>query len=157
MGDLTNKAPLERVIATTSAKVKTIPIGNGQILFIQDKCRIALDFNGKRTFYNQINEIETEYERQNLETPSYGYYFIIDTAVLWFYDEQWMQITGKPSETVFIDVELPELGQAKEGVLYVNKADRYISVYDKESEQYITVADHQEEVTDEDILALFNN
>lgn len=155
MGDLTNKAPLERVIATTSAKVKTIPIGNGQILFVQDRCRIALDFNGKRTFYNQINELETEYERQNLETPSYGYYFVIDTAVLWLYNEQWTQITEKPNEAVFIGVELPELGQAKEDVLYVNKADRYISVYDKESGQYITVANYQEEITDEDIFALF--
>lgn len=153
MADLTNKAPLEKVIATTSSKVKEIPIGKGQILFIKDQSRIALDFNGKRTFYNQITELDTEYDRQNLSEPSYGYYFIIQTATLWCYKESWIQITDKPSEVIFIGVELPELGQ--ENKLYVNKAEKYISVWDEDINNYIIVADSCEEATDEDILALF--
>lgn len=155
MADLTNKAPLEKVIATTSAKVKEIPIGNGQILFIQDRHRIVLDFNGKRTFYNQITELDTEYDRQNLSEPSYGYYFCIDSAVLWFYNTEWIQITDKPNEVIFVGVELPELGQ--ENKLYVNKADKYVSVWDKDTESYVTVADYNEEATNEDVLSLFND
>lgn len=153
MADFINKAPLERVIATTGAKVKDIPIGNGQILFVQDRQRIVLDFNGKRTFYNQITELDTEHDREILSAPSYGYYFCIDSACLWFYNNQWIQITDKPNEVVFIGVELPELGQ--ENKLYVNKADKYISVWDEGTNKYITVADYNEEATREDILSLF--
>lgn len=153
MADIANKAPLEKVIATTSAKVKEIPIGNGQILFIQDRHRIVLDFNGKRTFYNQITELDTEYDRQKLSNPSYGYYFCIDSAVLWFYNIEWIQITDKPNEVIFIGVELPKLGQ--ENKLYINKADKYISVWDEDTEKYIVVADRTEEASNEEILSLF--
>lgn len=154
MADIVNKAPLERVIATTGEKVKEIPIGNGQLIFVQDRHRIVLDFNGKRSFYNQITELDTEYDRQNLSDPSYGYYFCIDTAVLWFYNAEWIPITGKPDEVVFIGVELPELGQ--ENKLYINKTDKFISVWDKDTEKFIVVADHKEEATNEDVLSLFN-
>lgn len=154
MADTTNKSILS-LIATKSSRLKDLIIKNGQLIFIQDLGRIAFDFNGKRVFYNQIVELETEVERLTLDSPLSGYYFVIDTGVLWFYKDEWVQITEKPKEVVCIDVELPALGQAKEGVLYVNKAEKEIAVFDSASNEYIVVSDRTNEVTDTDIENLF--
>ena len=144
------------LVATSSSRIRQLPIKNGQLVFIQDLGRIAFDFNDKRVFYNQIVEVETEVDRLTLDEPLNGYYFVIDTACLWFYKEGWTQITEKPESVLFIDVELPQLGQAKEGTLYVNKAEREILVYDSDLNEYIIVSDYTNEVTDEDILNMFN-
>ena len=143
------------VIATSSSRVKDLVIKNGQLIFIQDKGRIAFDFNDKRVFYNQIIDLETECERASLSTPVCGYYFVIDSAVLWRYDDGWTQITNAPEEVVFIGVELPELGQARTGVLYVNKSEKEISIYDEAANSYVVVSDYTNEVSDEDIESLF--
>lgn len=149
-----------KIVATTSDRVKDLVIKNGQMIFVQDKGRIAFDFKDKRVFYNQITELDTEYERSSLSDPTNGYYFVIETAVLWFFDGEWIQITTQPEDVVFIGVELPELGQAKTGMLYVNKAEKEISVWDEETNSYIVVADANENdeidsVTIDDINALF--
>lgn len=141
------------VVATSSSRVKDLVIKNGQLIFIQDKGRIAFDFKDKRTFYNQITELDTEYERASLSEPSSGYYFIIETAVLWRYDGGWVQITNPPEEILFIGVELPELGQPNK--LYVNKAEQEISIWDEGTGKYIIVSDYTNEVTDDEIEGLF--
>lgn len=146
-----------KLVATTSQKVKDLIIRDGQLIFVQDLGRIAFDFKGKRVFYNQITELNTEVERLALDSPAFGYYFIIDTAVLWFYQDEWVQITEKPEEVVFIGVELPELGQAKDNTLYVNKAEREIAVFDSASNEYIIVSNYTNEVTNEDIDNLFKS
>lgn len=143
------------LIATQSSRIKDLVIKDGQLIFIQDVGRIAFDFKGKRTFYNQIVEIETEAERISLDSPLDGYYFVIDTAVLWFYKEKWIRITEQPNEVIQIGVELPALGQAKEGTLYVNKAEREIAVFDSASQDYVIVSDYTNEITDSDIESLF--
>ena len=127
------------------------------MIFIQDLGRIAFDFKGQRVFYNQIVELNTEAERLKLDSPLSGrYYFVIDSACLWFYQDGWIQITDKPQDVIQIDVELPDLGQAKEGTLYVNKADREIAVFDSVSNEYIIVSDYTNECTDADIAKMFN-
>lgn len=153
MADLTNKTILS-VCATTSSKVKDLVIKDGQLIFVHDNNRIALDFGGKRTFYNQITELSSEAERQSLLAPITGqYYFVIETAVLWTFNGGWIQLTTPPEEIVFIGTELPELGVSK--TLYVNKSDKYISVWDEDTNKYITVADYKEEATNQEILSLF--
>lgn len=144
------------LVATSSSRIRQLPIKNGQLVFIQNLGRIAFDFNDKRVFYNQIVELETEVDRLTLEEPLNGYYFVIDTACLWFYKDGWTQITEKPESVLFIDVELPQLGQAKEGTLYVNKTEREIAIFDNASNEYVIVSDYTNEVTDEDIENLFN-
>ena len=154
MTDKTTKKSIMSLVATSSSKIKDLVIKNGQLIFIQDIGRIAFDFNGNRVFYNQIVELKTDEERLSLESPLSGYYFVIDTAVLWFYQDGWVQITEKPEEVVFIGVELPELGQANK--VYIDKDDREISVWDDELKQYIVVSNYTAEVTDGDIENLFN-
>lgn len=163
MADATGTKRVLSVIATTSSKVKDLLIKNGQLIFIQDKGRIAFDFNDKRVFYNQIVELETEYERDTLSSPSFGYYFVIETAVLWLYKDTWIQITTQPEDIVFIGTEMPQLG--KEKTLYVNKLNKEISIWDNDTNGYVVVADKTEisdvpgisieTVTQDDIDALF--
>ena len=77
---------------------------------------------------------------------------------MWFYQDEWIQISESPKEVIFIGVELPELGQAKTGTLYINKAEKEISVWDEKTNSYIVVADATGEigsVTQEDINSLF--
>ena len=154
MADTTKQ--IMSLIATNSPRIRELPIKDGQLIFVQDLGRIAFDFKGKRVFYNQIVELETEAERVTLDNPLSGYYFVIGSGCLWHYKDEWIQITEKPKEVIHIDVELPQLGQAKEGVLYVNKAEKEIAVFDSASNNYIVVSDYTNEVTDEDIESLFN-
>lgn len=154
MADTNNTSSILSVYATTGERIKDLPIRDGNLIFVHDKRKIALDFDGKRKFYNQIEELNTEAERKAILAPLSGaYYFIIETAVLWTYQSGWIQVTSKPEQIVFIGTELPELGNAK--TLYVNKADRIISVWDEEVKGYTAVSDFTMEATEEDILNLF--
>jgi len=140
------------ICVTSGSRLSDLVIKDGQLVFVRDKHRIAFDFGGKRTFYNQIEEVATEEERLNL-TPENGvYYFVIGTAVLWTYQNEWIQLTTPPKEYLFIGVELPELGS--ENVLYVNK-NGGISIWDNENSKYVTVADKNEYVSESDIDSLF--
>lgn len=154
MADTTNIQAVMSLVATTSSRIRDLIIKDGQLIFIQDLGRIAFDFKGQRVFYNQIVELDTEAERLALESPLSGYYFVIDSACLWFYQDGWIQITEKPEEVVFIGVELPELGQ--QGKIYVDTDDREISVWDEETDKYIVVSNYTEEVSVADIEELFN-
>lgn len=142
------------VCATTGGRVKDLPIKDGQLVFVQDKHRVAFDFKGKRVFYNQIEEIATEVERKSTIPKNGGYYFVIDTAILWTYQDKWIQLTTRPEDIVFIGTEIPELGKAN--TLYVNKKSKEISVFDEQTGRYIIVADCTNEVTNEDIEMLFS-
>lgn len=145
-----------KVIATSSSRIRDLIIRDNQLIFIRDLGRIAFDSKGKRVFYNQIVELETEVDRLALVNPINGYYFVIGSACLWFYKDGWTQITERPEEVLFIGVELPELGQ--EGKLYVNKTDgsESISIWDEDIDNYKVVADKTQSMTAEDVIALFN-
>lgn len=151
----TTTHPILSVCATVGSRLSELTIKNGQLIFIQDKHRIALDYGDKRVFYNQIIELETEQARKSLLAPVTGsYYFVIDTAVFWSYQESgWIQITTPPQEIVFIGTELPELGSAK--TLYVDKVNKEISIWDDVTSQYIVVANNTIEMTAEDVDAIF--
>lgn len=153
MADTNTTKNVLSLIATTSSRIRDLVIKDGQLIFIQDLGRIAFDFKGKRVFYNQIVELDTEAERLALESPLSGYYFVIDSACLWFYQDGWIQITEKPEEVIFIGVELPELGQ--ENKIYVDKNDREISIWDEETGGYIVVSNYTNEVSEDDIENLF--
>lgn len=152
MADTTAKKVLS-VCATTGSRLSDLVIKNGQLIFVRDKHRIAFDYDDKRVFYNQIEEIETEEERLNIEPVDGLFYFIIDTAVLWTYRGKWVQLTTPPQDVMFIGVELPELGS--NNTLYVNK-NGGISIWDDESLKYVTVADKSGAISEEEIAALFS-
>lgn len=143
------------VIGTVKSKLSDLSIKNGQLIFVQDSQKIALDFNGKRVFYNQIIILKTEQERQELLAPVEGlFYFVLGTAVLWTYTNEWIQITTSPEEVLFIGTTLPELGS--ENKLYVNKTNRNISIWDKELGAYVIVGETYDTISDDEINKLFN-
>lgn len=151
--NLNNPTAVLSVIATKSTKLSELVIKNGQLIFVQDKNRIALDWGGNRKFYNSIEIIEAEAEREAIVSPTNGYYFVIDSAVLWRYDNGWTQVTSKPDEVLFIGVELPELGKANK--LYVNKKEQSISVWDEDTDSYLRVGEVASSVDFSSIEALF--
>lgn len=150
------KSILNLVVTDQTSKLSDFAIGDKQIIFIQDRRKIALDYNGKRTFYNQIEILQTESERQELIAPENGaFYFVIGTASLWFYKNEWTCITSPPQEIVFIGEILPELGS--ENTLYVSNEENneHISIWDKTTQRYITVADKTQSISEEEINSLF--
>ena len=52
MSDTLN--PIISFVSTTASRLPDLAIKNGQLVFIRDKQKIALDLDGKRVFYNQI-------------------------------------------------------------------------------------------------------
>lgn len=153
MADTTLRSALS-VTATTGNRLPDLGIRDGQLIFVQDRHRIAFDFKGKRVFYNQIEEVDTEVLRQALSDPDVGYYFVIDTAVLWYFgDDGWHQLTTPPRDVMFIGVELPELGSVH--TLYVDTQNELIAVWDDETDTYKTVSDKTKDITEDDIAALF--
>lgn len=152
MADTTTKSVMS-LVATSSSRIRDLVIKDGQLIFIQDLGRIAFDFKGKRVFYNQIAELDSEADRLALEEPLDGYYFVLDSACLWMYKSGWIQITDKPQEIVFIGIELPQLGQ--QGKLYVDTDDREISVWDEETDSYIAVANYCDSISVEEVKNLF--
>lgn len=153
MSDTTTKTILS-VCATVASRLPDLAIKNGQLVFIQDKQMIALDYGGKRVFYNQINLLDTEDDRLSIIAPVSGlFYFVIKTAVLWTYQDSWIQITSPPKEVLFIGTELPELGTSK--TLYVDTANKEISVWDSEQSTYIVVADSKGTISESEIDSLF--
>lgn len=105
----TEKAILS-VVETTASRLPDLSIKNGQLIFVKDSQKIALDIDGKRTFYNQTVVLQTETERTSLLAPITGlFYFVIETAILWTYQtEGWIQITTPPAsveQTAPIDQE----------------------------------------------------
>lgn len=156
MADTTTTKSILSLVATSSSRIRELVIKDGQLIFIQDLGRIAFDYKGQRVFYNQIVELNTEADRLALDSPLSGYYFVIGSACLWFYKDEWIQITAKPDNIVFIGVELPELGQ--ENKLYANTTSgaENISVWSEELGCYVVVADKTQEVSENDILGLFD-
>lgn len=71
-----------KYIATTSAKVKDIPVVKGQLIFSRDTRVIYLD-SDERTSFEQIMVLATEQLRESLISPVEGFYFVEETNVLW--------------------------------------------------------------------------
>lgn len=144
------------IVATTSERISDLVIKDGQLIFIYDMGRIALDYKGKRTFYNQVIELETEQDRLSIEPNNGKYYFVIETGIFWRYFNEWKPLTNNSEDTIFIGNELPALG--KKGVLYADTTEEAecITVWDEEKQCYKVVADKTQTIDPEFIQGLFS-
>ena len=98
MADSTS-SPVLSAIATVNSKLSDLEVKDGQLIFVQDKNTIALDFGGKRRLYKQIEELSTEDARLSLLAPVIGrYYYVVVTGAMWTYQNDWVQITTTPSD-----------------------------------------------------------
>jgi len=137
--DGNNQLPFD-VFAQNVAMLNTIPVVNGQMIFIKDTKQIAVDMDGVRAVYGGVIELGSEYERLTLSNPIVGAtYYVPSTKGLWLYRQLgWEALTHDVNTFLYIDVEMPEAGQ--ENILYVDKLKREISVWDENLRAFVTVA-----------------
>lgn len=111
-----------KFIATTSNKISTIEKVAGQLIFSRDNRVIYLDTDSNtRTAYYTIITLTTEAHRDSLVSPVAGFYFVEETAILWYYDnsEGWEQLTNTPDNRILFYSSISEFPvQGKEGILY---------------------------------------
>ena len=97
------KKTILKPISTVDSKLPSIPLKDGQLIFVYDKKKIALDIHGTRTVYEQIQTLEKEEHRLELLAPIDSFYFVIETSILWRYiNGKWKQITSPPETMVEI-------------------------------------------------------
>lgn len=108
-----------KFITTTQNRLELLPISDGQLIFVRDSRKICHDYNGERIEYGQIIVLTDENHRLSIAKPFNTFYFVLDTRVLWRYqDSAWLPLTTSAKESmVFVgDGELPEQGE--KNVLY---------------------------------------
>ena len=92
-----------KAISTVDSKLASLEQKDGQLIFCKDTRKILLDLNGVRTAYEQITTINTESQRTEILAPVDGFYFVLDTHILWRYSAEWIQITSQPADVVRIN------------------------------------------------------
>ena len=98
---MTETRSILKAVSTVESKLPTLPLEDGQLIFVYDKKKIILDNHGVRTVYEQIQTIETEEQRNDLLAPIDSFYFVIETSILWRYTNgHWNQITTSPQEQI---------------------------------------------------------
>lgn len=124
-------------VSTSSDKLPDLVIKDAQLIFVKDTQKIALDMNGTRKFYNDIELLDSESVRTSLDASNGRFYFVTTTGILWFYQDKWVQLTSTSENYVSILDDLPSTG--KEDQLYINKNKHNISIWDNET--YVTVGE----------------
>lgn len=124
------------LIITDESKLNTLPVKDGQMLFIRDKQKIVFDFNGNRIEYKDIIVLNKDSDRTKLPQPNdQSLYFIKETYKIWYYDSNWHKIGTDVNE--IISYTKPDTGI--ENVLYIDKAKKIIQVWDKNKSSYIDI------------------
>lgn len=72
-----------RLVYTTGAKVDSLAIADGQIIYAPDDNIIALDMKGQRFTYKTIRTFETDQERLDAAFAAPGFYYVEQTNSLW--------------------------------------------------------------------------
>lgn len=141
-------------VVITEKEISDIPISSeSQLTFVKNKAMICLDYLGKRYFYNQITNLQSDSERQMIEPLNGSYYFVTETCIFWGYDnDEWFSVTGNTQNTVYIGVSKPETGIS--GMLYVDKSEQNVSVWDDEG--YVVVGKNYEVASEQEINDLFS-
>lgn len=127
---------------TINSKLSSLPIVDGQIIFVSDTKKFYLDMNGLRLGYSDIQVLAAESDRTSILAPTEGFYFVDETNVLWRYKGGWKQVT--PTNTapvIFLEYEdFPPTG--KENTLYVTSDATY--KWDVLTSTYICIANKTE-------------
>lgn len=108
---------------TISKYLNTLPIKNGNIIFVSDINTVCLDMNHKRIHYNTILTFPSDWDRQHYPNPQPGFYYVKVTNILWRYDEThgWKQITSSGLNPIIISQskeDFPEQGDPEK--LYIS-------------------------------------
>lgn len=82
--------------STVKSKLGSLPVVDGQMIFVRDARYIAFDFDGQRKLYKETVELATDQDRQSILAPIAGsFYYVAETNALWAYQASkgWVQVT----------------------------------------------------------------
>lgn len=136
-----------KAISTVDSKLASLEQKDGQLIFCKDTRKILLDLNGVRTAYEQITTINTESQRTEILAPVDGFYFVLDTHILWRYSAKWIQITSQPAEIVYIasnHLEFPSVGKIKQ--IYIDTENNALYRWDDIATKYFCVGRDYNEI-----------
>ena len=112
---------------TTSPKLSSIAVENGNLIFCEDTRTVYLDNGEDRVAYQQIMILSTDEQRQTMTALLVdGFYFVLETNILWRLENHvWIQVTEKPSEQLVYGTlgSFPRPG--KPGVIYYTDTKMY--------------------------------
>lgn len=136
-----NRKAILKLISTSESKVDTLPISNGQLIFVRDKKKILLDYGNIRTAYEEISVLNNDAERINLEIITDGFYFVLETSTLWHYHaNKWNQLTSTPSSLLFqadTYLSFPSIGTSES--LYIATEENAIYRWDDTKLMYYCI------------------
>lgn len=136
-----------KAISTVDSKLASLEQKDGQLIFCKDTRKILLDLNGVRTAYEQITTINTESQRTEILAPVDGFYFVLDTHILWRYSAEWIQITSQPAEIVYVAtnyLEFPSIGNIKQ--IYIDTENNALYRWDGTATKYFCVGRDYNEI-----------
>lgn len=122
------------VCTTVDSKLPDLPIQNGQLTLVRDKKYIIFDYDDKRVEYRDIEELTTEEVRKALLAPISGrYYFVLDTCVLWYYSNTWIQVTTSPKDLKAVEDAVKEYADtlSKRVVGSVDADGNFVVMFDE--------------------------
>lgn len=127
---------------TKQSKLSSLPVRDGNLIFVTDTKVLYLDINGNRLPYVDIQILSQESDRTSILAPIEGFYYVEDTNVLWRYKGSWKQVTPNTLTPLFFGgyKDFPEQGNS--GVLYVSDNATY--KWDSTQSQYVCVANKTE-------------
>lgn len=110
-----------KLVYTTSKKINSLDIVDGQVIYCPDDNIIALDMKSQRFVYKTIRTFDTDADRINAVFASPGFYYVEETNIIWRLTngKTWRQITPtNASPIVYGETEevFPSMGE--EGILY---------------------------------------
>lgn len=103
-----------KLVYTTAAKLDSLSVVDGQIIYLADENQICLDMKGKRLTYRSIKTFDTDAERLAIQPIPKTFYFVFETNIMWQYNNGWQQITASGlTPILYFDTEddLPEKGE----------------------------------------------
>lgn len=71
-----------KLVYTTSKKIDSLEIVDGQIIYCPDDNIIALDMKSQRFVYKTIRIFETDEERINAAFAAPGFYYVDETNII---------------------------------------------------------------------------
>lgn len=118
-------SPILKAYTTTAAKLSSLPLRDGNLIFVRDLKRIYLDSAGQRIEYSTIHTLDKESDRTGILAPVQGYYYVLETNVMWMYNSTWVRITPENINPIYFGDRdsFPDEGQADR--LYVTESGIY--------------------------------
>ncbi len=100
---------------TTSQYLSTLPIENGNIIFVPDVNMVCLDMGDQRFTYQTIKTFVVDADRLAMPFPKEGFYYVEETDIIWRWNNGWRKVSSANSSPIFygdFESDFPEEGEA---------------------------------------------